>query len=99
MWNLKTFELIYSRYESSGLKVRDFCANEVINEAKFNYWQKKFRESQLPAQRFVPLFWTLILPASPCLVRLKATLLIPFHLPWNMRFFILAESRCVSKAQ
>ena len=55
MWNLKAFELIYSRYESSGLKVRDFCANEVINEAKFYYWQKKLRESKLPAQSFVPI--------------------------------------------
>ena len=55
MWNLKAFELIYSRYESSGLKVRDFCANEVINEAKFYYWQKKFRESKLPAQSFIPI--------------------------------------------
>ena len=55
MWNLKEFESIYSRYESSGLKVRDFCANEVINEAKFYYWQKKLRESKLPVQRFVPI--------------------------------------------
>lgn len=55
MWNLKSFELIYSRYESSGLKVRDFCANEVINEAKFYYWQKKLRASQLSAQSFVPI--------------------------------------------
>lgn len=55
MWNLKEFESIYSRYESSGLKVRDFCANEVINEAKFYYWQKKRRESNLPVQSFVPI--------------------------------------------
>lgn len=55
MWNLKAFELIYSRYKSSGLKVRDFCANEVINEAKFYYWQKKLREQKLPAQSFVPI--------------------------------------------
>ena len=55
MWNLKVFELIYSRYESSCLKVRDFCANEVINEAKFYYWQKKLRESKLTAQSFVPI--------------------------------------------
>ena len=46
MWNLKSFEVIYSRYERSGLKVRDFCANEVINEAKFYYWQKKLRASK-----------------------------------------------------
>lgn len=55
MLNLKVFELIYSRYESSGLKVRDFCSNELINEAKFYYWQKKLRESKLPAQSFVPI--------------------------------------------
>ena len=45
MWNLKSFEVIYSRYESSGLTVRDFCATEVINEAKFYYWQKKLRQA------------------------------------------------------
>lgn len=32
MWNLKVFELIYSCYKNSSLKVRDFCANEVIIE-------------------------------------------------------------------
>lgn len=54
MWNLKDFESIYSRYESSGLKVRDFCTNEVIiNEAKFYYWQKKLRVSKLPSASFV----------------------------------------------
>lgn len=68
MWNLKAFESIYSRYESSGLKVRDFCANEVINEAKFYYWQKKLRESKLPAQNFVPIVLDSKLPVSslPC---------------------------------
>lgn len=55
MWNLQSFEVIYSRYESSGLKVRDFCANEVINEAKFYYWQKKLRQSKLPTKSFVPI--------------------------------------------
>ena len=55
MWNLKEFESIYSRYESSGLKVRDFCTNEVINEAKFYYWQKKLRASKLPSASFVPI--------------------------------------------
>ena len=55
MWNLKEFESIYSRYESSGLKVRDFCANELINGAKFYYWQKKLREPKLPIQHFVPI--------------------------------------------
>lgn len=55
MLNLKAFESIYSRYESSGLKVRDFCANEVINETQFYYWQKKLHASKLPAQSFVPI--------------------------------------------
>lgn len=55
MWNLKLFEVIYSRYESSGLTVRDFCATEVINEAKFYYWQKKLRQSKLPTKSFVPI--------------------------------------------
>ena len=64
MWNLKSFALVYSRYESSGLKVRDFCANEVINEAKFYYWQKKLRESKLPAQNFVPIVLGSRSPAS-----------------------------------
>lgn len=68
MWNLKEFESIYSRYESSGLKVRDFCANEVINEAKFYYWQKKLRESKLPIQHFVPIVLGSNSPSSdlPC---------------------------------
>lgn len=64
MWNLKEFESIYSRYEISGLKVRDFCANEVINEAKFYYWQKKLRESKLPIQSFVPIVMDSKLPSS-----------------------------------
>lgn len=64
MWNLKEFESIYSRYESSGLKVRDFCANEVINEAKFYYWQKKLRESKLPIQSFVPILMDSKSPSS-----------------------------------
>ena len=68
MWNLKSFELIYSRYQSSGLKVHDFCANEVINEAKFYYWQKKLRTSKLPAQGFVPIVLDSNFPDSvlPC---------------------------------
>lgn len=68
MWNLKEFESIYSRYESSGLKVRDFCANEVINEAKFYYWQKQLRESKLPVQSFVPIILGSASPGSdlPC---------------------------------
>lgn len=35
--------------------LRIMHANEVIDEAKFYYWQKKLRESHLPIQRFVPI--------------------------------------------
>ncbi len=55
MLNLQSFELIYSRYQRSGLKVRDFCANEVINEAKFYYWQKKLRAQSSSPKSFVPI--------------------------------------------
>ena len=41
--------------EGSGLKVSDFCGNEVINEAKFYYWQKKLCASKLPIQSFVSI--------------------------------------------
>lgn len=39
MWNLKEFESNFSRYESSGFKVHNFYANEVINEVQLYYWQ------------------------------------------------------------
>ena len=50
MWKLKEFESIYSRNELSRFMVRDFYAFDVINEAKFYYWQKNFvsRETQVP---------------------------------------------------
>jgi len=65
MLNLKEFQLIYSRYQSSGLKVCDFCANEVINEAKFYYWQKKLRKQTSPIKSFVPIVLDTSNPPSP----------------------------------
>lgn len=46
MLNLKKFESLYNWYKSSGLRVRDFCINECINESKFYYWQKKIKERE-----------------------------------------------------
>lgn len=60
MWNLKEFTSVYARFRESGLSVRDFCHNECIHEAKFYYWQKKFRdhEAQEPAPSgFIPLIF------------------------------------------
>jgi hypothetical protein len=56
MLNDKTFRAIYNDYLSSGLTVRDFCANLQMNEAKFFYWQHKLR-GELPLKRgeFVPV--------------------------------------------
>lgn len=58
MWNLKEFESIYSRYQSSGLRVKDFCCNECISLSRFFYWQKKLKQAQKELERpygFVPL--------------------------------------------
>jgi hypothetical protein len=54
MLTKEQFREIYTRYESSGLSVRDFCRNEGLAEAKFYYWQKKLSGlCQCPG--FVPL--------------------------------------------
>ena len=58
MWNFQEFTDTYTRFRSSGLSVRDFCANECINEAKFYYWQKKFKSAEsspVTPSGFVPL--------------------------------------------
>lgn len=63
MWNLQEFTDTYARFRSSGLAVRDFCANECINEAKFYYWQKKLKSAappSFPPSGFVPL----VIPSS-----------------------------------
>lgn len=55
MLNEKKFRAIYDEYLSSGLTIRDYCANQQMNEAKFYYWQNKLK-SQLPPKRgFVPV--------------------------------------------
>ncbi|WP_394368610.1 IS66 family insertion sequence element accessory protein TnpA [Bacteroides nordii] len=84
MWNLKEFESIYLRYESSGLKVRDFCTNEVINEAKFYYWQKKLRAfSEVSVCEFCPFP---ILLTQTCLIQSIPVLLFPLCFPLSTKF-------------
>jgi hypothetical protein len=56
MLNDKKFRAIYSDYLKSGLTVRDYCANQQMNEAKFFYWQHKLK-GELPLKNggFVPV--------------------------------------------
>lgn len=61
MWNLKQFKDIYSRYQSSGLQVEEFCRNECIVRSRFYYWQRKLRKSVVdPVQSsgFVPVVFS-----------------------------------------
>lgn len=45
MRNLKEFAKVYQRWEISGLSMKYFCSNEVINETRFYYWQKKLKRT------------------------------------------------------
>jgi len=56
MFNDKKFRAIYTDFLKSGLTIRDYCANQQINEAKFYYWQHKLK-GELPLKRggFVPV--------------------------------------------
>lgn len=47
----KHFGEIYSRFQESGLTVKDFCANEGVAPSKFYYWQKRVRSSSHPLVR------------------------------------------------
>lgn len=53
----KQFEEIYSRFQESGLTVKDFCANEGLGPSKFYYWQQRVRPSSHPlvCNGFLPL--------------------------------------------
>jgi len=55
MLTLLKFQEIYSRFQSSGLRVRDFCQNEGLHESKFYYWQKKLHSSSSERSDFIPL--------------------------------------------
>ncbi len=61
MWTLKHFELVYDRFQSSGLSVKDFCQNECILQSKFYYWNKRLREHTQDKDQpstFVPIVFT-----------------------------------------
>ena len=55
MYNEKKFRAIYDEFLGSGLTIRDFCANQHMNEAKFYYWQNKLKGQLPPKSGFVPL--------------------------------------------
>lgn len=55
MLNEKKFREIYEGYLISGLTIKDYCANQRMNEAKFYYWQNKLKDLLPPKRGFVPL--------------------------------------------
>jgi hypothetical protein len=55
MYNEKKFRAIYDGFLGSGLTIRDFCANQHMNEAKFYYWQNKLKGQLPPKSGFVPV--------------------------------------------
>ena len=55
MYNEKKFRAIYDELMGSGLTIRDFCANQHMNEAKFYYWQNKLKGQLPPKSGFVPV--------------------------------------------
>lgn len=55
MFNEDKFRDLYAEYLESGLTIRDFCANQQINEAKFFYWQNKLKGKLPPKRGFVPV--------------------------------------------
>ena len=61
MWTIQQFKLVYDRFQSSGLSVKDFCENECILQSKFYYWKNKSiknnRHKEQPSN-FVPIVFT-----------------------------------------
>ena len=49
-----SFRKLYQEYLSSGLTVRDFCANQDFAVSTFYRWQKILKDKETP-NRFVPL--------------------------------------------
>jgi len=65
MLNEKNFRDIYNEFLESGLTVRDYCANQQMNEAKFYYWQNKLKGHLPPKRGFVPVIFENGQQASP----------------------------------
>lgn len=57
MLNEKSFRVIYEEFLGSGLTIRDYCANQQMNEAKFYYWQNKLKGQLPPKRGFVPVIF------------------------------------------
>jgi len=57
MLNEKKFRDIYTGFLESGLTIRDYCANQQMNEAKFYYWQNKLKGQLPPKRGFVPVIF------------------------------------------
>ena len=61
MWTIHQFKLVYDRFQSSGLSVKDFCENECILQSKFYYWKNKSiknnRHKEQPSD-FVPIVFS-----------------------------------------
>ncbi|MDC7217809.1 MAG: hypothetical protein PQJ28_02165 [Spirochaetales bacterium] len=57
MLNEKKFRAIYDDFLTSGLTIRDYCANRQMNEARFYYWQNKLKGELPPKRGFVPVFF------------------------------------------
>ena len=55
MINEKKFRVIYDEFLASGLTVRDYCANQHLNKAKFYYWKNKLKGQLAPKSGFVPV--------------------------------------------
>ena len=55
MINEKKFRVLYDEFIASGLTVRDYCANQHLNEAKFYYWKTKLKGQLPPKSGFVPM--------------------------------------------
>lgn len=55
MLNAQKFLSIYHDYLDSGLTIRDYCANQQMNEARFYYWQSKLKDQLPPKRGFIPV--------------------------------------------
>ena len=58
-WNTEYFQVLYEKYLSSGISVRDFCKEQGIREARFYFWSKKLKDHALQSiksdNQFIPI--------------------------------------------
>lgn len=59
------FKELIKQQKSTGLTVKEFCANEGIVPSTFYYWQKKLKESP-KGKDFIPL---VVKPSTPSVSR------------------------------